>query len=75
MDTHLEMKTARMTLLLDPGKKRALEVYCAQHDLTPSQLVRGLIRDFLKEKGVHWTPAGAIDNAVAAETGAEAPTR
>jgi hypothetical protein len=71
MDTHLEMKTARMTLLLDPGKKRALEVYCAQHDLTPSQLVRGLIRDFLKDKGIHWTPAGATGDS----GGAEAPSR
>lgn len=64
MDTHLESKTARMTLLLDPGKKRALEEYCARRDLTPSQVVRGLIREFLKDKGVRWTPAGAQGDPV-----------
>ena len=75
MDTHLELKTARMTLLLDPGKKRALEIYCAQHDLTPSQVVRALIRDFLQDKGVQWTPAGAIDNSEGAGNGAAARAR
>ena len=71
MDTQFEIKSARMTLLLDPGKKRALEDYCAKHDLTPSQVVRGLIRHFLQEEGVRWTPAGAPEDYVQANSRAQ----
>jgi hypothetical protein len=48
----MESKTARFTLLIDPDKKRAFENLCAQQDLTPSQVVRQLIRDYLSEHGV-----------------------
>jgi hypothetical protein len=43
----MELKTARLTLLIDPAKKAAFEDLCAQQDLTPSQVVRQLIRDYL----------------------------
>ncbi len=43
----MESKTARLTLLIDPDKKAAFEVLCASQDLTPSQVVRQLIRDYL----------------------------
>ena len=33
----MELKTARLTLLIDPAKKAAFERLCAQRDLTPSQ--------------------------------------
>ena len=47
----MESKTARFTLLMDPNKK-AFETLCAQQDLTPSQVVRQLIREYLAKHGV-----------------------
>lgn len=44
----VESKTARLTVLIDPSKKTALENLCAMQDLTPSQVVRQLIRDYLE---------------------------
>jgi hypothetical protein len=41
----MELKTARLTLLIDPQKKAAFEALRARQDLTPSQVVRQLIRD------------------------------
>ena len=41
----MELKTARLTLLIDPAKKAAFERLCALQDQTPSQVVRQLIRD------------------------------
>ena len=55
----MELKTARLTLLIDPAKKAAFEQLCAQQDLTPSQVVRQLIRDYLTQHGVSFTPSGA----------------
>ena len=54
----MESKTARLTLLIDPAKKEALERLCAAQDLTPSQVVRQLIRDYLAQHGVTYTPGG-----------------
>jgi hypothetical protein len=54
----MELKTARLTLLIDPAKKAAFERLCAQRDLTPSQVVRQLIRDYLAEHGVTYVPSG-----------------
>lgn len=45
----MENKTARLTLLLDPRKKALLEEICAAQDLTPSQVVRQLIREYIIE--------------------------
>ncbi len=45
----METKTARITLLIDPAKKLALEQLCAEQDVTPSQVVRRLIRDYLEQ--------------------------
>ena len=53
----MEPKTARITVLIDPGKKLALEKLCAEQDVTPSQVVRRLIRDYLATNGV---PAPAV---------------
>ncbi len=52
----METKTARLTLLIDPDKKRAFEQLCAQQDLTPSQVVRQMIRDYLAKHGVSYKP-------------------
>lgn len=46
-------------MLLDPAKKQAFDTLCAQQDVTPSQVVRQLIRDYLKAHGVDWQPSGA----------------
>ncbi|MFM9271031.1 CopG family transcriptional regulator [Halomonas elongata] len=50
----MEKKTARLTLLIDPQKKQAFEQLCALQDLTPSQVVRQLIRDYLHKHGVEY---------------------
>jgi len=59
----MENKTARFTLLIDPDKKRAFETLCAQQDLTPSQVVRQLIRDYLSEHGVTYATKPALGAA------------
>lgn len=45
----MEKKTARLTVLMDPSRKSAFETLCRAQDLTPSQVVRQLIRDFSSE--------------------------
>jgi len=55
----MESKTARLTLLIDPDKKGAFEALCAQQDLTPSQVVRQLIREYLTKHGVSYGPKKA----------------
>jgi antitoxin component of RelBE/YafQ-DinJ toxin-antitoxin module len=53
----METKTARLTVLIDPAKKKAFEDLCASQDLTPSQVVRQLIRDYLAKHGVTYGKA------------------
>lgn len=55
----METKTARLTLLIDPNKKEAFERLCARLDLTASQVVRQMIRDYLAQHGVSYEPSGA----------------
>jgi antitoxin component of RelBE/YafQ-DinJ toxin-antitoxin module len=47
----MELKTARLTVLIDPAKKEAFEELCRSQDMTPSQVVRRLIRDWMQEEG------------------------
>lgn len=54
----MERKTARLTVLVDPAKKKAFEALCARQDVTPSQVVRRLIRDYLAQHGVSFVPSG-----------------
>lgn len=61
----MEIKTARLTLLIDPNKKAAFESLCAAQDRTPSQVVRQFIRDYLAQHGVTYLASGAS----AADTG------
>jgi hypothetical protein len=51
----METKTARITILVDPNKKKAFEDLCARQDLTPSQVLRQLIREYLADHNVEWT--------------------
>ena len=70
----MELKTARLTLLIDPNKKAAFERLCAQHDLTASQVVRQMIRDYLVHYRVCYTPSGQeADESV--EIAAKKPSR
>lgn len=57
----MELKTARLTVLVDPAKKKALEALCMRQDVTPSQVIRRLIRDYLAEHGVTFEPSGQED--------------
>lgn len=50
----MENKTARLTILIDPVKKQAFEDLCNRQDLKPSQVVRQLIREYLKTHGVEY---------------------
>ena len=56
--TAIELKTTRLPLLIDPAKKKAFEQLCAQQDITPSQVVRRLIRDYLATHNVTYAPSG-----------------
>lgn len=45
----METNTARLTLLIDPDKKRLFEQICAAQDMTSSQVVRRLIREYIDQ--------------------------
>ena len=59
----MERKTARLTVLVDPAKKKALEELCAALDVTPSQVVRQLIREYLAAHGVSYPTKTSIRRA------------
>ncbi len=63
----METKTARLTVLVDPVKKKALEDLCALQDLTPSQVVRQLIRNYLDDHGVEYTSKPQVPRSVVKE--------
>ncbi len=41
--------TARVTILIDPDNKRAFEQICANQDMTSSQVIRRLIREYIDQ--------------------------
>ena len=45
---------ARLTILIDPAKKKAFEELCSSQDMTSSQMVRQLIRQYLEKHGVDY---------------------
>lgn len=47
----MEKRTARLTLLIDPTKKQIFDEICTLRDLTPSQVVRQMIRDYVRQYG------------------------
>lgn len=59
----METKTARLTLLIDPVKKTAFEELCAAQDLTPSQVVRQMIRDYMERHGMDYATKNRIGAA------------
>ncbi|KUZ38219.1 ribbon-helix-helix protein, CopG family [Burkholderia territorii] len=60
----METKTARLTVLIDPAKKEAFEMLCAEQDLTPSQVVRQLIREYLDKHGVTYKTKSVLGKRV-----------
>jgi predicted transcriptional regulator len=48
---------ARLTILIDPAKKKAFEELCSSQDMTSSQMVRQLIRQYLEKHGVTYVAA------------------
>jgi hypothetical protein len=58
----MENKTARFTVLLDPRKKQAFEKLCSAQDLTPSQVVRQLIREYLEKNGISYADETPLNN-------------
>jgi hypothetical protein len=47
----MENRSARLTFLIDPIKKQIFEEICTMHDLTSSQVVRQMIRDYIQQNG------------------------
>lgn len=71
----VEERTARLTVLLDPRKKAVFEHLCAVEDLTPSQVVRRMIRDYIEQKLGHpWKPGDTVEETLK-RARAEAPRR
>jgi len=59
----MENRTSRLTLLIDPDKKRIFEEICAAQDLTSSQVVRKLIRQYvIDHAGNRELPAWLVAN-------------
>ena len=60
----MENKTDRLTILIDPRKKQIFEEICRSQDLTPSQVLRQLIREYIIEHAKGGPlPAWLIDTA------------
>ncbi len=60
----MENRTARLTILIDPQKKKIFEEICAANDLTPSQVVRKLVRQYIVDNAAgrdlpEWLKPGA----------------
>ena len=78
MPVELQRKTARLTVLLDPSRKAAFERACHENDMTPSQVLRHLIRDYIGSEGRSLAPSVrpiAVKPAREAALPAPAPSR
>ena len=61
----MENRTARLTILIDPDKKKLFEDICGARDLTPSQVERLLIRQYIVDKtGGREVPERLTSNVV-----------
>lgn len=56
----METKTARLTILIDPVKKKAFDELCQAQDLTPSQVIRQMIREYLDRHDVDYSTKSRI---------------
>jgi Ribbon-helix-helix protein len=57
-------KQARLTVLIDPLNKAALEEICSSRQETSSEVVRRLVADFLASHGVHFDAEPAAKDPV-----------
>jgi hypothetical protein len=63
-----EVRTARLTILIDPRKKAAFERLCAAEDVTPSQVVRRMIREFVESRiGTRWQATAEASSTLRAK--------
>jgi metal-responsive CopG/Arc/MetJ family transcriptional regulator len=53
----MEDKAARFTILIDAERKKAFDELCAAQDVTSSQMIRQLIREYLEKHGVEYKTA------------------
>lgn len=60
----MENRTARLTILIDPRKKKLFEEICARQDLNSSQVVRKLMRQYMLDN----LPADEIPDWLAPHT-------
>jgi hypothetical protein len=56
----MESKTARLTILIDPVKKKAFDELCLAQDLTPSQVIRQMIREYLERHDVDYATKAVV---------------
>ena len=64
----MENRTARMTILIDPLKKQIFENICTRQDLTSSQVIRKLMRQYIIDhSGSRELPDWLIGHAAKAE--------
>lgn len=52
----MQDKPARFTILIDADRKKAFDDLCASQDVTSSQMIRQLIREYLDKHGVQYAP-------------------
>lgn len=52
----MEDKAARFTILIDAERKKAFDELCAAQDVTSSQMIRQLIKEYLERHGVDYRP-------------------
>jgi predicted transcriptional regulator len=50
----MEDKAARFTILIDAERKKAFDELCAAQDVTSSQMIRQLIKEYLERHGVDY---------------------
>jgi hypothetical protein len=65
----MESRTARLTVLIDPKKKQLFDEICTAQDLTPSQVVRKLIGQYVID---HAGSRGVADRPVSPSTNSDA---
>jgi hypothetical protein len=57
----IEARTARLTILIDPQRKAVFERLCAEENLTPSQVLRRLIRANIETRFGRPSTPGQVD--------------
>lgn len=65
----MEKRTTRLTLLVDPRKKRIFEQICELEDTTPSQKIRQFMRDCIAQHmGPDWAEKVLLDDELPSES-------